>query len=270
MSEDHAKGVSGGEDVKLWLHPLQASTQVFPLNSRHLTGQYVRSIAKAMDLPTKGTVKAMKVMMEGKWTELNRDPHAVQVKVHEGDRVTVCLRDSDGMFVRADCLPAQDGSNMVEETEANKEGQESDSLANENNGAAELADVQAWNRALEVLNDELTTQVSILRVEISTLTDKLRRETERVGEVWRMNCEQVSSFDETVTAKDEEIDTLKAGILELEASRVNVSPSGVHPTTSQPLHGLASGHSLEVVPSSPHSFGGTAINGGGNEGLGGL
>ena len=71
--------------------------------------------------------------MDGKLTELNRDPSVVQVEVHEGkdDKVMVCLCDSDGTFVRADCLPARVGSNMVEKTEANKEGQETDSSAND-------------------------------------------------------------------------------------------------------------------------------------------
>ena len=42
----------------------------------------------------------------------------------------------------------------------------------------------------------------------------------RQREVWRMSCEQVSAFDEAVSAKDAEIDSLKARIAELEASHV--------------------------------------------------
>ena len=224
MSEEHTDRVGGQEDAKLRSHPLRTTTRVFPLNSKRLTGQYVMGVAKAMALPTKGTVEATKVMIEGRLVELDHDPRAVQVEVHEDEsgRVTVCLRDSHGTFMRADCLPMRESSAEVEGTAAGEEkdgngGTETYPSGNED-GAVEYTDLRAQNRELAVLNNELTTQVSALSVEISTLTDKLLKETERVSEVWCMSCEQVASFDETVTASDEEIDRLKARITELERS----------------------------------------------------
>ena len=85
-----------------------------------------------------------------------------------------------------------------------------------------LLDICARNRELEELNSELSTQVSGLKGKVDALTHKLRlkQETERVNAVWCMSCEQVSAFDEAVSAKDAEIDSLKARIVELETSQI--------------------------------------------------
>ena len=83
-----------------------------------------------------------------------------------------------------------------------------------------LLDICAQNRELEELNSELSTQVSGLKGEVDVLAHKLKQETERVNAVWHMSCEQVSTFDEAVSAKDAEIDSLKARVVELEASQI--------------------------------------------------
>ena len=61
-----------------------------------------------------------------------------------------------------------------------------------------LEEAHVRNTELQELNNELLLQVSTLEGEVSELADKLKRETERVNEVWRMSCEQVSAFDEVV------------------------------------------------------------------------
>ena len=61
-------------------------------------------------------------------------------------------------------------------------------------------------------NEELVTQVSSLRDTVSEMTEKLARETERVNEMWRMNCAQVASFDEVIMAKDAMIEQLQAKV----------------------------------------------------------
>ena len=65
------------------------------------------------------------------------------------------------------------------------------------------------------------------------LADKLKRETERVNEVWRMSCEQVSSFNEAVTVKDAGMNNLKASIAELEASRLDPAAPPTHTPVSE-------------------------------------
>jgi len=56
-----------------------------------------------------------------------------------------------------------------------------------------------------------------LKEAVSRLEGMLKKETERVGEMWRMNCAQVYAFDEAITAKDSEIETLRAKVDELQA-----------------------------------------------------
>ena len=74
----------------------------FPLNSRRLTGLYLRSIAKVIGLPTAGTAEETRVMIDGRLTEMGRDPRNVQVVVRSGPHgETLSLRDVEGTFVDA-------------------------------------------------------------------------------------------------------------------------------------------------------------------------
>ena len=165
-------------------------------------------------------------MIEGKLAEMSRDPCAVQVEVIEGEsgRVTINLHDSHGAFMEADCSTSdnrREGKRVISRDQDDEDKVLSESSVNED-AAVLLAQVQDQNRQLHILNDELTTQVSTLKVEVCELTDKLRRETERLNEVWRVSCDQVSSFDETIVAKEEKIGRLRARIAEIEASLLSV------------------------------------------------
>ena len=99
-------------------------------------------------------------------------------------------------------------------------------MAGEAADATELTELQAQNEELVITNDQLTVtnngltvQVSELEREVSRLNEDWKRENERVNEIWRMNCAQLSGFDEAITAKDPEISRLQAKIAELGASR---------------------------------------------------
>ena len=54
---------------------------------------------------------------------------------------------------------------------------------------------------------------------MSSLSDRLRRETDRANEMWRLSCAQVAGFEDVLTTKEAEMEKLKARIQELEASR---------------------------------------------------
>ena len=75
----------------------------FPLNSKRLTGPYLRCIARAIDLPTRGTANETQVMIEGKLREMGCEPSNVQVLLvgDPHDKQTLSLRDVDGAFVDA-------------------------------------------------------------------------------------------------------------------------------------------------------------------------
>ena len=164
----------------------------------------------AMGLPTKGTVE---VIIEGKLSEMDHEPRNVQVVVVDGDggSGTIHLRDSRGTFVEADCRVQ--GAGGVEVDERDTEGLEgtreagSESPTSGEDVSAKLDEAHARNRELESLNHDLSSQVSALREE---LADKLKGETEKVNEVWRVSCDQVIAFDEAISAKDTDISSLKA------------------------------------------------------------
>ena len=48
-----------------------------------------------------------------------------------------------------------------------------------------------------------------MQPEISRLQDALKIEKARTADLWKTNCEQLSEFDATLLAKDEEISKLK-------------------------------------------------------------
>ena len=58
-----------------------------------------------------------------------------------------------------------------------------------------------------------------LQADVSSLSDRLRRETDRANEMWRLSCAQVAGFEDVLTTKEAEMEKLKARIQELEASR---------------------------------------------------
>ena len=159
----------------------------------------------------------------------------------EGGGTTINLRDSQGPLVQAHIRGrANVGERDTARDDSAGDGDQEREFRREGSGSeesTELEEARTQNRGLQDLNNELAIQVSALQREVSTLTDKLRRETERVNEVWRMSCEQVSSFDEAITEKDVEIDSLKARIAELETAS---TPPVALPTTGTCAHSLAS------------------------------
>ena len=61
------------------------------------------------------------------------------------------------------------------------------------------------------------------------MNDLRRKDSERVRELWRGNCDQVAGFDQAIAAKDSEIDSLRARVAELEAAAGSV-PAATAPT----------------------------------------
>ena len=80
---------------------IEAEGVPFPLNSRRLTGLHLKTIAKALGLPTTGTSDETRVMIDGKLEEMGRDSRNVQVILKRDDRgkETLSLKDVDGVLV---------------------------------------------------------------------------------------------------------------------------------------------------------------------------
>ena len=158
-------------------------------------------------------------MIDGKLEEMGRDPRNVQVIVASDPRgrETLSLRDVDGEFVRVGAVEEQEGV-----ATGGGDREESESTTSEQSiphSAGELDDLRERNATLSTCNADLAAKVSSLNEEVKKVSDKLKREAESMSEMWRMNCAQVTGFDEAITAKDSEIVRLKARISELEARR---------------------------------------------------
>ena len=72
-----------------------------PLNSKRLTIVYLRTIARAMELSTKGSVTETRQMIKGKIIGSGREPRNVQVLIEEDESCAefVFLMDMSGVFV---------------------------------------------------------------------------------------------------------------------------------------------------------------------------
>ena len=197
-----------------------------------------------------------RVIIEGKLTEMGREPRNIQVEVSEDDGGTakVSLRDVSGSFVETECPPQDTGGLGVGDDRDGREstGSAAPSVQDDLSDAAELVAVQAQNEQLTSLNEELTAQVSNLREEVGRLGDAWKKETERVNEMWWLNCMQLSGFDEAIMVKDVEIDRLRAKIAELEASRTPVAEAARPHAVTSPRAGHVTPRS-EVTPRSHDS-----------------
>ena len=63
------------------------------------------------------------------------------------------------------------------------------------------------NEELTARNQALSVLAEKLQEEVSGLSEKLKRETERVEKTWRMSCVQVARLDELLAAKEVEINS---------------------------------------------------------------
>ena len=200
-----------------------------------------------MELPTntKGAVDETRLIIEGKLVGMGRDPLNVQVLVAEDShgREFVSLRDVGGVFVEAGALEKIEKEEESTGNDEGSRGEEEGELEMEETSehgdpsiARELAASRTLIEELETRNEELTEEVSCLGEEVSKLSEKLERETERVSEMWKLNCAQVASFDEAVVAKDAEIEQLKLKISGLEARTVGGAPVSLTvPVTRPPI-----------------------------------
>ena len=179
-----------------------------PLNSKHLIRVYVQAIARALELPTQGSVTETRQMIEGKLGDEDREPFNIQVLMeqdHAGAEV-VSLIDVDKVFLGPVAVSS------AQEDLTNGGGSDNQGTVEEDE-ATEESDVSHLQRDLVVSvarNEEL-------EAEVSSLSGKLERVKGRVNEMWKLNCAQVAGFDEAIVAKDAEIEWWTARVAELEA-----------------------------------------------------
>ena len=168
---------------------------------------------------------------------MGQDPRNVQAVVRRDPhgRESLLLMDVDGVFVDAGPLgePERSGAGNGEVDGYHEEGSD---LSSERGsptfpGRTELVRQRAENATLVAQNAELAEEASSLKEEVTKVKDSLGKESERVRELWKTNCAQVASFDTAITAKDNEIESLRARVAELEAAAGSV-PTHCHPYSS--------------------------------------
>ena len=127
------------------------------------------SIAKAMSLPTKGSVEELRLIIDGCLTEMDRESRNVQVEVAEDEsgKESIYLRDSRGTFVEASLGPPDASGTEVEETEVDDRDHREEPVEDET--STTLEEVHARNMELQDLNNDLLSQVSALKGEVCML-----------------------------------------------------------------------------------------------------
>ena len=166
----------------------------------------------AIDLPTSGSVDETRAMISGKLEQMGRDPRNVQIVVRRdpSGQESLLLVDMDGAFIDTGVME-ETGRSSACGRGADRRDEESDSTSSDRGSPTldERAELRAENAALIARNTALTKDVSYLKEEVAKVNDLRRKDSERVRELWRENCEQVADFDQAIAAKGSEIDSLR-------------------------------------------------------------
>ena len=196
--------------------PILPRGRVLPLNSRRLTAVHVRQLAKAMGVPTEAATDEVCQMIEGKLAEDEREPRNVQV-VMMGE-ASLALWDDNGEFLRAEPEEQRDDEPpaLTSGAEFEEEGEQD-----------EVEYLRVALRAVTAENEGLKN-------EVRSLNEMVRREKARAKEMWRANCEYLAEHDELTTAKDAEIEQLKAQLASSQQQRQDPTPREFsHPSVGQ-------------------------------------
>ena len=157
----------------------------YPLNSRRLTGAYLRFVAKAIDLPMSGSVDETRAMISGKLEQMGRDPRNVQIVVRRdpSGQESLLLVDMDGTFIDAGVME-ETGRSSACDRGADRRDKESDSTSSDRGSPTldECAELRTENAALIAWNTALTKDVSYLKGEVAKVNDKTVSEYGNCGE----------------------------------------------------------------------------------------
>ena len=89
---DNTQGVGSGRSPRTHVH--------VALNSAQLIAGQLRSLGGALGLPTSGSVDDLHLIIEGKITDLGRDPRNIQVALSKDkDDRSFTLSDHEGVFL---------------------------------------------------------------------------------------------------------------------------------------------------------------------------
>ena len=212
--------------VKGRVTPRGGGTQTYPLNSRRINAAYLHEIAAELGLPTSAALDEIRQMIEGKLLEESRDPMNVQVVVggEGGGAKQLRLRDESGTFLEVSL--SDDAESGVKEEEADGEDPIGDVSGEVEREKIDTDIVRNLREALEETQEQkqkLAVQLEEKESELISLREELEREKKKTKDIWRMNCEQIATYDAECTMKDAELARLKEELSTLRVAREDFS-----------------------------------------------
>ena len=155
-----------------------------PLNSLRIAAGQLRRLSMALGLTSSGSIDDLRLVIESKITELDRELCNVQVHLEEHTRdVAFTLVDDSGEFLTVSAVEAELPA-LLEDAEGNSDRENESS-------ESEIA-------SLRLL---MTTERDTLPRELQTVKQDLELKKAGVKELWRMNCEQLSQYDSLLVSK---------------------------------------------------------------------
>jgi len=155
------------------------------------------------------------LVIEGKITELGRDPQNVQVSLpKDKDDKTLTLSDYEGVFLTVNPESEGEHTDGVEETHTRES-----SRSPEPSGTDELELIHNERDELQAAVHDLTLEKADLQEQLQVMQQALESSKTRVKEIWKMSCEQIEDHEKTSIAKDREIAELKLRLAAQTADR---------------------------------------------------
>ncbi len=149
---------SGEEQTTRGDEPRGAHGLPIPFGSKKMKTEWLRKIATELEVPFTAPVNELRLMLEGRLTELDKQPQNVQAVVthseEEGGASTLSLQDEDGSFLEV-LLEAEspEDHELSEEGESEEAG---DDLREQVRVLQE--ELQATRTALEEAESEITRE----------------------------------------------------------------------------------------------------------------
>ena len=198
-----------------------------PLNSTRVMAGQLRGLGTELGVPTSSSVGDLRVMIEAKLREMDREPSNVQVALPRNPEDTsFSLVDHSGVFLTVE--PRHELPMMSDEPSGSR-------------GTSPALEPATSNERIQALTQErdelqgrvetLTDENSTLLTELHTLQGELESSKARVKEIWKISCEQVAEFEKVMAAKDTEISQLKLQLAARRDTRAT-SPSDTSSTSA--------------------------------------
>ena len=194
---------------------------MIPLNARRLTKTMLRQIGKALGVPSSSsaTCAELKLMVEGKLTELGYDPLNVQVILSDEINGAMFLVNDEGII------------KCVKNVATNVSDVSLDDIRSALHVATEELDqlctlLESKEDTIRVLEAELVeAQETIEQLKATSHTEEVERLRADLGKevlkskrFWKLRCDQMLKHEEEMTAIDTEVVLLKARLLTLEVT----------------------------------------------------